>query len=39
METLSPERHPEGLIAPLYRKEWEPALEILKITGVIMAVL
>jgi hypothetical protein len=29
METLTPERHPEGLIAPLWRKDWETALTVI----------
>jgi hypothetical protein len=29
METLSAERHPEGLIAPLSRQDWETALTVI----------
>jgi hypothetical protein len=29
METLTGEMHPEGLIAPLYRKDWETALTVI----------
>jgi hypothetical protein len=29
METLTAERHPEGLIAPLSRKDWETALTVI----------
>jgi hypothetical protein len=29
METLTPERHPEGLTAPLWRKDWETALTVI----------
>jgi hypothetical protein len=29
METLTAERHPEGLIAPLYRQDWETALTVI----------
>jgi hypothetical protein len=29
METLTAERHPEGLIDPLYRRDWETALTII----------
>jgi hypothetical protein len=29
METLTGERHPEGLIAPLIRKDWETALTVI----------
>ncbi len=29
METLTAERHPEGLIAPLLRKDWETALTVI----------
>jgi hypothetical protein len=29
METLTGERHPEGLFAPLFRKDWETALTVI----------
>jgi hypothetical protein len=29
METLTRERHPEGLFAPLWRKDWETALSVI----------
>jgi hypothetical protein len=29
MDTLTAERHPEGLIAPLLRKDWETALTVI----------
>jgi hypothetical protein len=29
METLTGERHPEGLVAPLLRKDWETALSVI----------
>jgi hypothetical protein len=29
METLTAERHPEGLIAPLFDKDWETALTVI----------
>jgi hypothetical protein len=29
METLTRERHPEGLFAPLWRKDWETALTVI----------
>jgi hypothetical protein len=29
METLTAERHPEGLFAPLFRRDWETALTVI----------
>jgi hypothetical protein len=29
METLTAERHPEGLLAPLYRQDWKTALTVI----------
>jgi hypothetical protein len=29
METLTAERHPEGLFAPLFEKDWETALTVI----------
>jgi hypothetical protein len=29
METLTAERHPEGLLAPLFEKDWETALTVI----------